>query len=232
MNKEIKNSIKDIVSIGGTITVSYKEEIASWYTELKISQIDEYYVIQPGWTKFYDIDEAVNYFCSLAFTSKNIGYIQDRLDKKGFDFQRVYNVERPTSDIKEMFLNEGILVDKEAEELNIIINSFPKWKDAVKEMNILIKKTTLSNFQENMFKFNKKYSMIDPYLRLHFVYEDSENGTRVPYSVGIEFSELTPEIIKKAKEEQGHEKNLRFSKIELTLKMKESLKYHYYDLNF
>ena len=69
---------------GGTISVPHKSKINEWYGELKISKLGKNeYVIQPYWQKFSDIDDAVNWFMDKGLTSKNKGYIQNRLRDKG-----------------------------------------------------------------------------------------------------------------------------------------------------
>ena len=92
-----KEAIKQVLRMGSAVSLPYKAEINQWYGEIKINKIDEFYIIQPSWIKFYDIDEAVNYFCSEALTSKNVGYIQSRLDDKGYNFEIDYNLEKPSA---------------------------------------------------------------------------------------------------------------------------------------
>jgi CMP-N-acetylneuraminic acid synthetase len=66
-------------------------------------QYDGFYHVDH--TRFSDIDQAVDFFITEAFTSKNVGYIQSRLMNKNLLGE--YDLEKPTSKIKNLFQEEG-----------------------------------------------------------------------------------------------------------------------------
>ena len=115
-----KQSIKEMLEVGATIKVGFKEEINSWYDEYSIhkSNLDfgSKYYISPTMKGFENAEEAINEFCEHVFTSKNVGYIQKRLHEKGIDFENDYDLERPTKELREIFAEEGKLVDEEYKE--------------------------------------------------------------------------------------------------------------------
>ena len=226
-----KEAIKQVLNAGGTISVSYKTEINQWYGELKISKLNDYFVVQPYWTKFYDIDEAINYFCSEAFTSKNVGYTQSRLDKKGIDFEKNYDLENPNDKLKELFRKEGQLVDEEAKALNIVLKPFPDYKNALEEFDALIKYINPNNLVEKLKLFEKKYCTLDPYLNLSYYYDyKEEDGSIHDYSIGVNYNNFTHDRLNSAKKERGHNNCLTFQKLKLTLKLGCDKDYHWYDL--
>lgn len=116
----IKQSIKEVVDIGATVKFSFKSSIDSWFSEYSLHKAHpEFgggYYLYPTMKKFENIDEAVDVFCEIIFTSKNIGYAQDRLRDKGIDFENDYDLERPTQELIELFEQEGKLIDEEYKE--------------------------------------------------------------------------------------------------------------------
>lgn len=120
----MKNEIKKILEIGSTVKASYKSAINDWFSEISISKIKQtwddgktYYFISPYCEKFYNIDDAVYKFISYAYTSKNYGYIQQRLINKGVDFENEYDLENPNEKVKKLFEDEGKIVDQEYQDL-------------------------------------------------------------------------------------------------------------------
>jgi hypothetical protein len=171
-----KQSIKNILECDGAIQIPFKSEISDWYTELKISKLNKHeYVVHPHWQKFSDIDEAVNWFLNEGFTSKNVGYIQSRLSKKGIDFESEYDLRYPDDDIKKLFDDESKLVDEEAKLLGIVVKPFPKEEDAFIDIEALVKTTTIDKLRDDLLSFERKYMPLDPYLSVSYVY-NSPNG--------------------------------------------------------
>ena len=50
------------MNFGFKIEFPYKSEINQWYSNISINKYRDYYEISPMSVKFYDIDEAVDYF--------------------------------------------------------------------------------------------------------------------------------------------------------------------------
>lgn len=115
-----KQSIKEMLEVGATIKVPFKERIDSWFGDYSIHKSNlgfsgKYYIF-PTMKSFENAEEAIDAFCEQVFTSKNIGYIQERLREKGIDFENDYDLERPTKELREIFAEEGNLVDEEYKE--------------------------------------------------------------------------------------------------------------------
>ena len=150
----MREAIKQIIENGGTIKVPYKREISSWYGEVSIYKIEDFYFIQN--TKFSDIDEAVSYFLNEAYTSKNKGFLQDRIVKKGLlDGDDVLSIENPTDELKKIFEEEGRIVDEEAKKFNIKISKFPKESDALDEFIKIVKNFNESTIRNELVQFEK-----------------------------------------------------------------------------
>lgn len=126
----LKSSIRSLLEIGCTVKFPYKESINSWYGDVSISKLSSHiktdvYIVQPLFTEIYDIDDAIDYFINIAFSSKNVGYIQKRLVDKGIDFED-YDLERPNEEVKSKFKAEAIIVDEEFKLFNINIKKLSK----------------------------------------------------------------------------------------------------------
>lgn len=117
----MKQAIKDILKVGGSISFSLKHSIDEWFGSIKIYHVTPhwdpdakpYYYIEPYGKSFFDIDEAVDFFINEAFTSKNVGYVQNRLRDKGVDFEMDFDLENPSEELLKLFDEEGKLVDEE-----------------------------------------------------------------------------------------------------------------------
>ena len=115
-----KQAIKDLLEMGVTIKFPFKSQIDSWYSDVSIHKSDflgdinnPIYYISPYMKYSHDVDEIVNKFCEEAFTSKNIGLVQMNLMKKHPSFEEDFDLEKPTKELREMFIEEGKLVDEE-----------------------------------------------------------------------------------------------------------------------
>lgn len=225
-----KKAIKEILSVGGTVSLNYKSKISHWYSTTKIFKIEKEYIVDPGWNRFYDIEEAINFFCNEALTSKNVGYIQSRLQDKGIDFENEYNLENPSGKLKKLFEEEGIIVDEEAKKLDIKVINFPKTKDAVKELKSIIKEINVNNVKEKISFFEKKYITLNPYINMSFVFNNIIVSNH-DYRQGLDYNEFTIARLENAKKEKG-DGSLSFNKLELTVKLNESKKYYRFDLKF
>ncbi len=120
----MKESFKQILLNNGTISFPWKESMEHYYGKITIGKIKptwgnkkEYYFVEPFFEKFNDIDEALDYFISKTFSSKNKGLIQTRLQSKGIDFEKDYNLEKPNKELKKLFSDEGKLIMKEYKEI-------------------------------------------------------------------------------------------------------------------
>lgn len=117
----MKQAIKEIIKAGGSVGFDMKHSIDSWFGTIRIYplrldwEVDPKteYFIDPYAKSFDDIDEAIDFFVNKAFTSENVGYIQNRLRDKGVDFENEFNLENPTKELRKLFKAEGKLVDEE-----------------------------------------------------------------------------------------------------------------------
>ena len=114
----LRESIANVVKTGGRISVAYKTKINEWYGDLTLYHSDyrKKYVVEH-YQEFENIDAAVDLFMQKAYTSANVGYIQNRLKKKGIDFEADYDLEKPSKALKKLFADEGKLVDSEFNSL-------------------------------------------------------------------------------------------------------------------
>jgi hypothetical protein len=196
----MKESIKILLQSGCSIKFPYKESIDSWYGDVSISKLrsrkSDVYVIQPAFTEIHDIDDAIDYFINIAFSPKNIGYIQSRLKEKGVEFDD-YDLENPTADVKEKFKEEAILVKEEFKKFNIKIKKLSKEK-ASKEFEEISKKfDNFSEFETSIKSFIKEYSRLDLYMPVNFFYK-LNNGKET--CIGTSIDELTEGRIKGSKD--------------------------------
>jgi len=114
----MKEAIKKILKFG-SVEIPYKTQIDQWYSKIYIHTYEGKYCIYPGSYMYSDIDEAVTTFMRKALSSNNVGYIQERLQKKGINFEMDYDLENPDDEVKKMFEDEGKIVD---EELQLMLN--------------------------------------------------------------------------------------------------------------
>ena len=120
----MKQAIKEIIQAGGSIEFSIKHSIDDWFDTIRIYSLIPHwkpnpkttYYIEPYGEKFEDIDKAVDFFINKTFTSKNVGYIQNRLRNKGIEFEKDFDLENPNDELLRLFEEEGKLVDKEFKE--------------------------------------------------------------------------------------------------------------------
>lgn len=115
LKDNMRESIKLLLNSGVSIRKSYKSKINDWYGEFELYRVYDYYTKKDkyyAWHKeFTDIDEAVEFFMVTCLTSKNKGYIQQRLDKK-LNIED-YDLENPSEDLIQIFEEEGKIVDEE-----------------------------------------------------------------------------------------------------------------------
>jgi len=118
----MRESIKLLLNNGLSFSIGYKSEINDWYSDFKLFKVWDRYkkkeiyysMIEGGHKQFDDIDEAVDYFMEMCFSSKNKGLIQERLDKKiDFENDERYDLEKPSEELIELFEIEGKIVDEE-----------------------------------------------------------------------------------------------------------------------
>ena len=185
----MKKSIKKLLDQGTTITVDYKQKINSWFSEISIYKHKDSVIVGEKRLQFYDIDDGINYFMEQAYSSKNKGLIQRRLDQKGLvNSGDEYSFENPNKKMRDLFKKEGILMDKELEKLNIKSKPFPKLSDAKKEFKKVKDIEKLEDVQKFLMYLKKKYTLLDLYL---FGYEDYEyNNDRGEKDTGTNMIEL------------------------------------------
>jgi hypothetical protein len=116
---KLRDAVKRIVETGGIVEIAHKSKINEWYGSVKVykSTYSGKYFVEHGRGEFKTVDEAVDVFMDLAYTSKNIGYIQKRLDEKGINFEDDYDLEKPSTELRKMFKDEGVIVDEEYKSL-------------------------------------------------------------------------------------------------------------------
>lgn len=225
-----KEAIKQVVEAGMTIEFPYKSKINDYYSQLRFVNMDTYYRV--GEINFSDIDEAVNYFLREGFTSKNKGYIQTRLMNKRNDIDE-YWLENPDEELKNLFKEEGKLVDEEAKKLNINVKPFPKVEEAEEWLEKMVKELTVDNFIEKVKEFEKKYMVLDLYIStsFHYEYDDKEKGNDYGYRYSFDYEEFSLDLINEFKEKEIE--NMHWKCMELCVRISYSEKHrHRFSLDF
>lgn len=126
--KKIKESISNILDIGGSIGFDYKGGMRDWYSKVEIHRLyDSYdeehyngyiYILQgvPSCYKFKDKNEAIDKIVSHVFNEKNLALILERLrlklniesfEDEGHDFKR------PSKEFLKMISDEQQLYKEE-----------------------------------------------------------------------------------------------------------------------
>lgn len=194
----MKDSIKKVIQMGGTISLPYKTEISCWYSEIKIHKYNKSYIISPNYIEFFDIDDAVNYFCSESMSSKNYGYVQGRLVKKGIiGDQSECDIENPDEKLIEIFKEEGKIVDEEFKLMNIEVKPFPTIDEANEDIEkIIAEYTNIDSLKKLLNDFMNKYSMIGARLSFSAKYKYDNNNK----DYRISFTDLDEKLILKYKD--------------------------------
>ena len=198
----MREAIKKIVKNGGTVSVPYKKEISEWYSEKTIVEYKPEQTYLADSKVFYYIDDAVDYFCDVVYTSKNKGLIQSRLDRKGLlHTDEEYSLENPNKKLKKLFAEEGKIVDEEFKAFGVNVKKFPKLEDAKKEILLIKDFTSVDKLKKFMRDYNKKFSMLDIYISFNCNYDYEIDNDIHPYSVaGIDFEFLTKNRILELKD--------------------------------
>jgi hypothetical protein len=181
--------IKHIVENGGKVEFNYKDKLNQYYSRIEIYRISPHYIVNRGYqTSFTNIYDAVNYFCELAFSPNNAAYVQDRLKKvpeyNSFLERRLEG--ESVVELDEIIEKEKKLIEKEYKEMGIKEYQFPKKEDAEKEVKSLL--DTCKTYTD-LIKVNKiiedKYSPIDIFSILSFVYDDGKHEFKTSTDIGV-----------------------------------------------
>jgi len=228
------NAIKKILNSGGKIQVSYKQEINEWYSEISITKLkddecgESLYVVHPIWIEFYDIDAAVNYFCDAAYTSKNKGYIQNRLIDKGLINDEM-DLEKPNKQLKKLFEEEGKIVDEEFKSWNVVVKPLPKLEDATKEMNEMVTLTDVDELRNAVIQFKRKFAPLKIYINLSAKFlVKRENQEPHEFGSGFNLGSFTKEDLDIIKDLEDDE--MEFQRFELCVQIANG-DYNRFDLN-
>ena len=182
----MKETIKKLIKEGISISYPYKQSLSSWYSDIGISVTNKSYYVNHK--TYYDIDDAINNFLLLAYSSKNFHQIIKKLTLPiDFEYPDELSDEQKT-DIK----NAKKLVDKDFKKMDIKTKKPPKKSDAFNDFDSIIKITDINKFGKEVDNFIKKYSEIDVYVFLSFNYHsDKEDNT---FGSTIDAERLTEDV--------------------------------------
>jgi hypothetical protein len=224
----LKEHIKKLLETGSSISVSYKTKIDEWYGSMKICRLYDNelgcyeYIIEPGWKKFVDIDQAVNEYCYYGYTSKNFGYIQNRLNDKGL-IDEEENLEKPSKEIKKLFREEGKIVDEESKAFNITtpIKASTN-KEVEADFRSIFSKIDIDLLSTELLKFKKKHILSDPYITVDTYYDMTDvltGRTDSNYNRGMGPKSINREFIEThVKGYKGDDRwKMEFKKMGLTM---------------
>lgn len=115
--QEIKESISQILDLGGQVQFSYKYTLESWYGESYIvyfSLNDEYFIHgTPLHGTYKDKNVAIEKFVNFIFSEKNLAYVIKRLEKRvNFDPED-YDFRDPSQELIDLIEEEKELIKKE-----------------------------------------------------------------------------------------------------------------------
>lgn len=205
----IKDSIKELLFSGSTIEVPYKEKLEDWYGKVCITQLEDKYIVQNPWTTFYDIDEAVDYFCSMAYTSRNIGYVLDRLKKKRLISKYLGDGDFKNPNVKFLSLieKEKIEVDKESILMNLSEFKERSVERAKEDIKKIVKNYHPDDLVEQLSIYMKEYSTLGPFIGLSFVYKNGDHD----FSSSFDWESFTTKGLEDARKEWDGFSHLQMS---------------------
>jgi hypothetical protein len=228
----MKESIKKLVSTNTSVSRNYKSRIDSYYGVIRLYKIYDMYCVDYGRRiEFADIDEAIDYFFFHAFTSANVGYIQDRLYEKGL-LDEDEDLEKPNEVVKKLFKAESVLVNKEAKSLYGIIKPkpFPTKEDAEKEIKKILSVINPETIAQRLREFKRKYSTIEPYISIKAVFDVANEFVKPhQYSQQVNLEDFNRKELEHRIMSGG--KDAKFAHVMITVKIKEEYKRFIYDEN-
>ena len=106
-----KEAIKKCIENNLSIQCWYKRSLYDWRDDISINKRADGTYLSDG--RIYDfVDDAVNNFIEIAFSSENYGYLEKRLiDTKLIDAET--DLEFPDDKIVKLFEEEKLLVEDE-----------------------------------------------------------------------------------------------------------------------
>lgn len=115
--------LEQLIQRGGVVEFPHKNKINEYYGEIKLRKAYKEwesggeFVVQDQYLRlhFHDTFEAAyKQFSDIAYSYKNYGYIQSRLNEKGLLTQESeFDLSRPNAELKKMFKIESQLVRSE-----------------------------------------------------------------------------------------------------------------------
>lgn len=119
--------LEQLIQRGGVLEFPHKNKINEYYGEIILRKaLKEWesggeFVVQDQYLRlhFHDTFEAAyKQFSDIAYSHKNHGYIQNRLNEKGLlTDESDFDLSRPNSELKNMFKAEAKLIRLENEKL-------------------------------------------------------------------------------------------------------------------
>ena len=226
----MKNEIKMLLNLGINMSVDYKSKIDEWYSKKEIYKYKDRFIVSSPHITFYNIDEAVNYFILETFSSKNKGYIQNRLFNKNLLSDEI-DFEDPSQKTLELFKKEGELVDAELEKLNIKIK-LPTYQEALEEFKKVEKIADLDKVKTHLEKLKKDFSTLDLHVNVILKYFYLKDGEEKINKSFIDIDKLDKNKLKKIKDayiKSEHFKN--FQRMEIDIKISDINFKNQYDIN-
>lgn len=222
--KNIKESISNILEMGGTVEFPYKSSIADWYSNTKIYRLEDkkgyFYIVDPRYMNFYDINEAIDFFMDLSMSSKNKALVFKNLIKKNLltneDF---YNLEHGeiSDKLKKLDKKESKLIDEDFKKYNIKLKPIPNPEDALNEVKEIVKETNVDQLRNKLIEFEKKYNLLKVSIIVHafYNYKLAESDELHDYSACFDYEDINEETINKYKilNSSNYEMNFQFFKI-------------------
>ena len=115
LNYNMKNEILKLVQAGLAVKAYTKRKIASNFGSCLIYRFEDKFIVENEPKEFADLKEAVDRFVEIAFSPKNIGYIQQRIGRTVDLYD--YDLEEPSEELKALFEEELKKVAKEYNEI-------------------------------------------------------------------------------------------------------------------
>jgi hypothetical protein len=212
-----RESIKNVIESGGTIQFPYKRNLKSWYGECSISKSanKEYYIRGGGpASTFRDADLCIDFFISMLISPDNAAYVIERLSKEGI----WCDLEDPDDEYIKKFKKEKKVVAKELKELNLHIIKIGTDEEIELAIDNIKEKNKESVSPEDLVyildEFKYRFTLNDPYISIHFVYNQNASHT---FSISIPLCEFNNKRIADAKDPNEIDAKFSYSHTQLMI---------------
>lgn len=119
---KIKESITNILDLGGSVSFSYKGSLDSWYQTINLHYFPGYYSPPtyninsgPCHGDYKSKDEAIDKFIDCIFSENNLAYCLERIKVRlNIDFEEAgFDFEHPSQELLDIIEEEKLIIKNE-----------------------------------------------------------------------------------------------------------------------